>query len=274
MSNCGGCTTTQITDVTGQKVKMSDYYSDNILTWCTGCGNYGILAALKRALVAEQIAPKDILLCFDIGCNGNGSDKLEGYRFHGLHGRVLPFAAGASLANPDIKVVASGGDGGTLSEGMNHLIQAVRNNYNITFLLHNNSNYALTTGQASATTRKGQFMSGSVGEVVLPPINPASLVLSLGGTFVARAFSGNVMKMTDIIRAGLKHPGFAFIEILQSCPTYNKATPHTWYQDKVYDVCDLKNYDCSNFIAAAKVAADMDNKLATGVLYSAYELSI
>lgn len=267
MNDCGGCQPTQLDDFLGGKVKVNDYFSDNPLNWCTGCGNYGILAAIKRALASEQISPQNTLLCYDIGCNGNMSDKIQGYRHHGLHGRVLPFAAGASLANPNIKVIASGGDGGTLSEGMSHLVNSVRNDYNFTFLLHNNSNYALTRGQASATTRVGQKMSGRSEPVSIPPVNPSELVLSLGGTFVARTFSGDVKHMTDTIRAALKHQGFAFVEILQSCPTYNKATPHTWYQENVMDVCDIKNYDCTNYVQAMKVVDPMEEKIAIGVLY-------
>jgi 2-oxoglutarate ferredoxin oxidoreductase subunit beta len=127
------------------KPKYSDYFSDELYTWCTACGNYGIHAAVKRALITEKIMPKDTLLCFDVGCHGNGSDKIGGYSFHGLHGRVIPLACGAHLANRKVKVLAFGGDGGTLSEGIGHLIHAVRCNYDITFILHDNSNYALTT---------------------------------------------------------------------------------------------------------------------------------
>src|SRR5688572_14663303 len=131
--------------------KINDYSTDNLFTWCSNCGNYGINAAIKRTLAEMEIKPKDTMLFFDIGCNGNGADKIGGYRFHGLHGRVIPASSGASLANRNLKVIASGGDGATLGEGVNHLIHAIRSNYDITFILHNNSNYGLTQGQASST---------------------------------------------------------------------------------------------------------------------------
>ncbi len=248
-------------------VKMSDYHSKNIFTWCTNCGNYGITAALKRALVEEEIEPKDVLLCFDIGCNGNGADKLLGYRFHGLHGRVIPFAAGASLANSNVKVIASGGDGGTLSEGINHLVHAIRSNYNFTFMLHNNENYGLTTGQASSTTRKGKPMEASPDGVIADPINIMDFVLTLKPSFAARTFSGDVKHMTEVIKAGIKHKGFAFIEILQNCTTYNKETPHEWYQQRIYDVSGVKGYDKTNLESAKKIAQDLEQNIAIGILY-------
>ena len=153
-------------------VKYKDYFSDELYTWCTNCGNYSIHTALKRALVLENIAPKDVLMVFDIGCHGNGSDKITAYCVHGLHGRVIPFAAGAHLANRKIKVIAFGGDGGVLSEGINHLVHAVRCDFDITFILHNNGNYGLTTGQASATTPKGISMNSTPNGVTEEPMNP------------------------------------------------------------------------------------------------------
>ena len=244
-----------------------DYYSDNIFTWCTNCGNYGIFTAVKRALVVEEIKPRDVFMCFDIGCHGNGSDKIEGYRFHGLHGRVIPFAAGASVANRKVKVIGFGGDGGTLSEGINHLVHAVRANYNMTFILHNNENYGLTTGQASSTTRKGVKMNSSPEGVLVEPINVMDFVLSLKPSFAARAFSGNVKHMTEVIQAGLKHKGFAFIEIFQNCPSYNHETPHEWYQERVYNINEVTGYDITDLTGAKEVASDLVNHIAVGTLY-------
>lgn len=244
-----------------------DYFSQNLYTWCTNCGNYGIHAAVKRALVAEGVNPHQAVLCFDIGCNGNGSDKIEGNRFHGLHGRIIPFACGVSLANTKLKVMAFGGDGGTLGEGLNHLLHAIRGNYDMTFVLHNNLNYGLTQGQASPTTKLGMKMNSSPDGIVADQIQPMRLVLSLNPSFAARTFSGDVRHMTKTLQAAIKHPGFSFVEILQSCPTYNKATPHEWYQEHLFDVESLDNYDPSNITWAREVAEDLETKIATGVLY-------
>jgi 2-oxoglutarate ferredoxin oxidoreductase subunit beta len=242
------------------------YEGHEIMTWCAGCGNYGIQKALERALVLEGIKTRDVLFCYDIGCNGNGSDKIAsgaGYTFHGLHGRVIPAAAGAALANPNIKVIAEAGDGGTMSEGVNHLVHGVRGNYPMVFILHNNENYGLTTGQASATTRRGNPMNGSPDGVIAPPMNCCDFVLGLHPTFVARSFSGDVKHMTDILRAAIKHNGFAFVEILQTCPTYNHATPQEWYLEHTkYLKTTPKTIE-----AARKAASDMDNKINLGILY-------
>lgn len=247
--------------------EFHDFYSENIYTWCTNCGNYGIHAAVKRALVASNTAPCNTLLCFDIGCNGNGSDKIEGYRFHGLHGRVIPLACGASVANSQIKVLAFGGDGGTLGEGVNHLVHAIRDNYNITFVLHNNLNYGLTLGQASPTTKLGVEMEASPDGVTSEPLHPMRFVLSLRPTFAARTFSGDVSHMAKTFEAGLNHQGFSFIEVLQSCPTYNKMTPHEWYQERVTDVSTIKGYDSSDYGQATTIAEDLETNIAIGVLY-------
>lgn len=251
----------------GCESKIKSYHTDNLFTWCTNCGNYGIFAAVKRALVAEDIEPHQAALIFDIGCNGNGADKIAGYRFHGLHGRAIPLAAGVALANHDFKVVAFGGDGGTLSEGIGHLIHAIRCNYNFTFLLHNNSNYGLTTGQASATTPEGVPMNVAPDGVDAQPLNVMELVLSLNPSFAARTFSGDVKQMTEIFRAAMNHKGFSFVEILQTCTTYNKATPHEWYQERVYDTLFEEGYDNSNLEAAKATARDLQERIATGVLY-------
>lgn len=243
--------------------KYIEYASPNLKTWCTNCGNYGIAAATKRALVAEGLEPHQVLLCYDIGCNGNGSDKIGGYRFHGLHGRVIPFAAGASLANNKVKVVASAGDGATLSEGINHLIHAIRNDYNVTFLLHNNANYALTTGQASVTTSKGVRMTASPDGPSTEGMNVMELVLSLNPSFAARTFSGDIHHMTETIQAGLRHQGFAFIEILQNCPTFNHQTTHEWYLQHT----EKLGGEIDDLEAAKIIAADITDSIALGVLY-------
>lgn len=256
--------------LSAKKKEYAKYEGSEVITWCGGCGNFGIQRALERALVLEGITPKDALFCFDIGCNGNGSDKIgseELYTLHGLHGRVIPVAAGAALANSKMKVIAEGGDGGTFSEGINHLVHGVRSNFPIVFILHNNENYGLTTGQASSMSRKGWKMNSTPDGVFLDPINACEFVLGLKPTFVARTFSGDVSHMTDILRAALNHNGFAFIEILQACPTYNRQTTLTWYQERVQDISVLKGYKNDNLKMAKEAAADMENKINIGLLY-------
>jgi 2-oxoglutarate ferredoxin oxidoreductase subunit beta len=236
-------------------------------TWCGWCGNYGIQKALIRALTLEDIKPYECLLCYDVGCNGNGSDKIGAYTLHGLHGRVISLASGAALANSEMKVVAMGGDGATFSEGVGHLVHAVRSNYPLVFIHHNNENYALTTGQASGTTRTGQPMNGSPDGVPLDPINPCEIVFTLNPTFVARTFSGDVDHMTKILREALNHNGFAFIDVLQTCPTYNKVTSNEWFWERIKDVEKIKGYNVNDLEQAKKIAQDMENEIAVGILF-------
>lgn len=245
---------------------MKDYASEHPCTWCDGCGDYGIWTAIKSALVAEKIAPWQVLIGFDVGCHGNMADKLSGYRFHGLHGRVIPFAAGAKIANMTMPVIAVGGDGASFSEGVGHLVHAIRSNYPMTFILHNNANYGLTTGQASALTPKEQPMNASPNGIPERTIPSMDFVFSLEPTFVARTFSGNIPQMTAVLRQAIKHRGFAFVDVLQACPTYNHFATHEYLLAHCYDAAAEK-HDPRDFAKARKLATDTSERIATGVLY-------
>lgn len=253
-------------DLTTGNASMQQYHCGNRCTWCDGCGDYGILTATKRALVGLGLQPWQVLLCYDVGCHGNGSDKLLGYRFHGLHGRVLPFAAGAKLANPRLPVLAFGGDGASFSEGVGHLVHAVRSNYPITFVLHNNANYGLTTGQASSLTWQGQAMNSSPNGIPEQTLPSMDFIFSLEPTFVARGFSGNIPQLTDILQAAIRHRGFAYVDVLQACPTYNKFATHDWLLEHVYDAA-AEGHDPRDVAAARALAVDTGTRIATGVLY-------
>ncbi len=242
------------------------YETEEVITWCGGCGNFAIQNALRRALVLEGFAPDEVLMCFDIGCSGNGSDKIEGYTIHGLHGRVLPLAAGAVIANPKMKVIASAGDGATLNEGVNHLIHAIRSDYPILFLHHDNQNFALTTGQASCTTPQGCKANSAPDGAPEESINPLSLVLSQDPSFVARTISSDTDHMTEIFRKALHHKGFAFIEILQTCPTYNKHMTDPWLLEQAKEVRELPDYDAQDIWAARKIV-EIAEPIHTGILY-------
>ncbi len=237
------------------------------ITWCSNCGNYGIQNALKRALTLEGLGVQDVMLCFDVGCNGNGSDKMEAYTIHGLHGRVLPLAAGCALANPSMKVIASAGDGATFGEGVNHLVHAVRNNIPVLFLHHNNENYGLTTGQASSCTRPGMKRLAAKEGVQIANLNPVDVVLSLKPSFVARTFSGEIDHMTEMIQLGLRHQGFAFIDIFQACPTYNRETTDDWYASRIQDIRTKKDHDTRNLLHARAVAQMDEAPIYIGLLY-------
>ena len=259
-------------DNTGKGPTMHDYYKDTKCTWCDGCGDYGVWTAVKRALVELKIHPHQVLLCYDVGCNGNMSDKLQGYRFHGLHGRVIPFAAGAKLANPRLPVIASGGDGASFSEGISHFMHCIRSNYPIVFILHNNANYGLTTGQASSLTWQDQAMNTSPNGIPEHTLNSMDVVFSLEPTFVARGFTGNIPQLTEILKAAIQHNGFAFVDALQACPTYNHFATHDYLMERVKDVSEIKGYDSTNAEKARKQAIDVSKHITTGVLYQREDL--
>ncbi|MBI3331392.1 2-oxoacid ferredoxin oxidoreductase [Candidatus Peregrinibacteria bacterium] len=243
---------------------MKDYSCDTQCTWCDGCGDYGIWTALKRSLVESGLQPWQVLLCYDVGCHGNMSDKLQGYRFHGLHGRVLPFAAGAALANPNVPVIAVGGDGASFSEGVGHLVHAIRSNYPMVFILHNNANYGLTLGQASALTWQGQPMNTSPNGIPEHTLPSMDFVFSLEPTFVARGFSGNIAQLTKIFQAAMKHRGFAFVDVLQACPTYNKFATHDYLLERCYDA-NAEGHDPTDFKKARVLATDTGKRISTGI---------
>ncbi|WP_198400113.1 thiamine pyrophosphate-dependent enzyme [Bradyrhizobium pachyrhizi] len=245
---------------------LSEYYSETKCTWCDGCGNYAIRTAVKMALVELSLHPWQVCLCYDIGCHGNASDKIQGYRFHGIHGRVIPFAAGVKLANMQLPVIAFGGDGATFSEGVGHLVHGVRSNYPITFILHNNADYGLTTGQASALTWQEQPMNWSPNGIPERTLASMELLFSLQPTFVARGFTGNIKLMTRILQAAIQHRGFAFVDMLQACPTYDHFATHTYLLERCYDA-NAEGHDPSNIQAAKALATQTDDRIACGILY-------
>ncbi len=245
---------------------MKSYGCATKCTWCDGCGDYGIWTAIKRALVEQQIEPSQVLLCYDVGCHGNGSDKIKGYRFHGLHGRVIPFATGAKLANMKLPVIAFGGDGASFSEGIGHLVHGIRSNYPIMFVLHNNGNYGLTTGQASSLTKQGVPMNTAPNGIPEHTLNSMDFIFSLEPTFVARGFSGNIKQLTQIFKTAMNHKGFAFVDVLQACPTYNHFATHEYLLEKCYDANE-EGHDASDFVKARELAIHTQERIATGILY-------
>lgn len=247
-------------------VHVSDFDSTVLPTWCPGCGNFAIFTALKNALVELNLSPTDINLCFDIGCNGNGADKINAYAIKGLHGRAIATASGVHLGNHKLPVISMSGDGGTLDEGIHHLIHAIRSNYNITFLLHNNGDFGLTTGQATPTTPKGSIMNSSPYGVVEERLNPVQIALTAGATFVAKGHTGNIKQLQNIIKAGIKHNGFSFIEILQTCPSYNKIQDIKYLNANTYDVATDKNFQNTREYAY-KSSDYSEAKIPTGILY-------
>jgi len=243
------------------KTSLTDYNTDIKNTWCPGCGNFNIHLALKQALVDLDKHPSEVVISFDIGCNGNGGDKIEGFRVKGLHGRAIPFAVGCHLANRRMCVIADIGDGGCLHEGIDHLIHAIRSNYDITLLIHNNENFALTTGQITSTTKKGKQMYAFPFGKTEGDINIGELVLSLNPSFYAKGFSGDSIQLTQIIKEGIKHKGFSVIEIIQLCPTYNPENSLDFLKERIAKV------EKTDDLNLARKRVTNKDKIYTGIIY-------
>ncbi len=236
--------------------------------WCPGCGDYAVLNALQKAVADLDINPKDILAVSGIGCSSNLPGFLNTYGFHGLHGRSLPIATGAKLANHDLTVIATGGDGDGFGIGLGHFVHTVRRNVDILYIVMDNQVYGLTTGQASPTTEKGTKTKSTPGGVIEFPVNPLALALVSGGTFVARGFSGEVNHLTELIKQGIRHKGFALLDVFSPCVTYNKHNTYPWFKERVYKVED-EGHDASNMEAALQRAGEWDGRIPIGVLYQA-----
>jgi len=231
-------------------------------TWCPGCGDYGIWTALKIALAKLGIGPDDALLVYGIGCHGNMYDWMRTYAFEGLHGRALPVAQGAKVANHKLPVICVCGDGDCLGEGGNHFIHAAKRNPNVTVLIHDNQVYGLTTGQASPTAKPGFKTKSTPDGVTDEPINPLTLALTAGATFVARGFAGDIPGLSELIVQAISHKGFSVLDMLQPCVTFDKVHTYAWYRSRLY-----KLEQPENKIRAIEKAMEWGDKIPLGVFY-------
>jgi 2-oxoglutarate ferredoxin oxidoreductase subunit beta len=204
-------------------LKIENLRSKTVPTWCPGCHNHLLSAALQQAVAKLKIAKKDLVLVFDIGCIGNMADFFSTYSIHGLHGRCIPTALGVKMFNPKLTVIAVGGDGGIYGEGMGHLIAAARANYDLTVLVSNNNLYSLTTGQTSPTTPKGSKTKSTPLGSVSTPVEPLGLLAAVNPeVFAASAEGQNIQELANTIVNAIKHPGFSLIDIRQTCITFGK----------------------------------------------------
>ena len=242
---------------------INDYNVNLKPTWCPGCGNFTIHLALKKALTELKIGPSQTYIAFDIGCNGNGADKINAYAFKGLHGRAIPLAAGAHLANRKFTVIADLGDGACFHEGLDHLVHAIRSNYDITILIHNNENFALTTGQATVSTDEDKPMYGLPDSKPERSLDISDFIVSQNPSFYARGYSGDMMQLTEIIKAGIQNKGCSVIEILQLCPSYNPECNPQWFMQRIKKVEDTQR----SLDEARTIIEKTDTNIATGIIY-------
>lgn len=247
--------------------QRDDYNSGKKCTWCPGCGNFAIWYMLKQALMELEIDPSRIVIVYDIGCNGNGSNFTHTYGFHGLHGRSIPVAQGIKLANQGLKVIVVTGDGGGLGLGAGHFIHACRRNIDITYLLHDNQIYGLTTGQTSPRSDRGMVTKTSPEGNIEEPVNPISLALVSNASFVARTFSGSPHHLKDTLKEAITHKGFSFVDIMQPCITFNKVNTYAWYNERVYYINQEQGYDPEDKLKALNKANELGDKIPLGVFH-------
>ncbi len=234
--------------------------------WCPGCGNFGILTALKKALVELDIYPHQLVIVSGIGQAGKLPHYLKCNTFNSLHGRPVPVAAGIKMANRELHVIAVSGDGDGYGEGGNHWLHAMRRNHDITYLVHNNQVYALTRGQASPTSDTG-YITGTTPQGAPQPVHPLAIAVAAGASFVARGFAGDSDHLAGLIKLALQNRGFSLLDILQPCVSFNHINTYDWYKKRVYKLEEERDYNPVDATAAFEKALQWGDRIPIGVLY-------
>ncbi len=244
--------------------KLYDMPKETDMAWCPGCGNFPILNIVKMALAELDIMPQNVVMCSGIGQAAKTPHYLRVNYFNGLHGRSLPPATAIKIANPQLTVIAESGDGDTYGEGGNHFLHAIRRNPDITNIVHNNMVYGLTKGQASPTSEKGMKTPVQIGGVVMEPFNPLATAITLGATFVARVFSGDIMQSKEIIKAAIQHKGYALVDVFQPCVVFNKQNTYQWFKQNTYYLDET--HDKADKMKALELAFQLEH-MPLGILY-------
>ncbi|MGC8505945.1 MAG: 2-oxoacid:ferredoxin oxidoreductase subunit beta [Thermoplasmata archaeon] len=254
-----------------------NFRSDVAIDWCPGCGDFGILNSIQQALTELNFGANDVVVVSGIGCSGKTPHYINVAGAHTLHGRSIPYATGVKLSNPKLKVLVTGGDGDLMSIGAGHFVGEGRRNTGLTVILFDNEVYGLTKGQAAPTMQMGQRTKSLTKPNMFGRVNPISLALTSGYSFVARGFSFDGKQLKEIIKRGIQHEGSSLIDVLQPCPTYNNINTMEWYRKRVYRLEDDKTWDPvvknddSNleevFQRAYAKAGEWEDKIPTGIFY-------
>lgn len=223
--------------------KFKDFRNDIKPNWCPGCGHFSIQSAIQRASANVGLEPEDLALVSGIGCSGRVSGYIRSYGFHATHGRSLPIAQGIKMANKDLEVIATGGDGDGFAIGVGHTVHAIKRNIDMTYIVMDNQVYGLTKGQTSPSSAKGFVTNTTPNGSIESPIVPISTAMASGATFVAQSVSSDIKGLTAIIEAAIKHDGFAFVNVYSPCVTYNKVNTYEWFKERVTDIEDIEDYD-------------------------------
>ncbi|MFB7139475.1 2-oxoacid:ferredoxin oxidoreductase subunit beta [Gottfriedia sp. NPDC056225] len=234
--------------------------------WCPGCGDFSVQASIQRAAANVGLEPDNLAVISGIGCSGRISGYINSYGLHGIHGRSLPIAQGVKMANRDLTVIASGGDGDGFAIGLGHTIHAIRRNIDVTYIVMDNQIYGLTKGQTSPRSDVGFKTKSTPQGSVESALSVMEMALTAGGTFVAQSFSSDLKELTSLIEQGINHKGFSLINVFSPCVTYNKVNTYDWFKENLVKLSDIEGYDPSNKEMAMQTL--MQNKgLVTGLIY-------
>ncbi|EHP0487346.1 2-oxoacid:ferredoxin oxidoreductase subunit beta [Staphylococcus pseudintermedius] len=245
---------------------FKDFRNNVKPNWCPGCGDFSVQAAIQKAAANVGLEPDEVALITGIGCSGRLSGYVNSYGVHSIHGRALPLAQGVKMANRDLTVIASGGDGDGYAIGMGHTIHALRRNMNITYIVMDNQIYGLTKGQTSPSSAPGFVTKTTPKGNIEQNVAPLELALSSGATFVAQGFSSDIKALTKIIEDAINHDGFSFVNVFSPCVTYNKINTYDWFKENLNAIDDIENYDVSNKQAALQTVIEHDS-LVKGIVY-------
>jgi len=235
-------------------------------TWCPGCGNFGILTALKNALLELGLSREEIVLISGIGCHGKIPNYVNTSNLHGIHGRTLPAATGIALTNPDLTVICHSGDADCYDEGWEHFTATIRRNIDMTLIVHNNMVLALTVGQATSTSQEGFRSRSTPHGVIVPPLNPIAHALVSGGTFIARGFAGDPKHLQKLIVEAVRHRGFSYIDVFQPCVTFNYLNTYQWFKERIYKL-EEAGHDPTDKWKALEKSFEWGDKIPIGLFY-------
>lgn len=245
-------------------VTLKDY-GEYETAWCPGCGNFPLLKAVKQALVGKGLEPHQVLFVSGIGQAAKAPHYLNANLFNGLHGRSLPVATGAKLANPNLVVIAESGDGCMYAEGGNHFLAAIRRNIDITLIVHNNQVYGLTKGQASPTSDEGFVTKAQPEGAPEAPFNAVAIAVAMHAGFVARSFVGMEEHLIEVLTQAIDHKGFSLVDVLQPCVSFNRINTFKWYKDRCKPL--PSSYDSQDWEDAMRTAQRWEEEIPVGVIY-------
>ena len=255
----------------GPRLTVKDFKGKVDPDWCPGCGDFGVLTALKQALAELNLHPHQVMTISGIGCSSNLPGYVSTYGMHTLHGRALAVATGAQLANHDLKIIVTGGDGDGYGIGGNHFIHSMRRNVDLTYIVMNNQIYGLTTGQISPTSTKGMKTKSTPTGSAENPIFPVSLAIAAGATYVARGYTGQVKHLVDLIKGGIQHKGFALIDAFSPCVTFNLDNTHEFFKHRTKKLEDM-GHDPTNFAAAIQKSYEWGDEIPIGLFWKRDDL--